>query len=84
MPVGVERVDAGTAQRHLIASALTTDELSRRPATCCAAAFSRSATTTILEAQSRYCTPSPPIGRSNDDEVIILAEMTNPYAEKTY
>ncbi|HMF13426.1 MAG TPA: hypothetical protein VKE94_14005, partial [Gemmataceae bacterium] len=83
-PVGVERLDAGTAQRQLTANALTTDELS----------LSARNVLRRWVLSGRYDEDPPGAiaalhtiatdGRGDEDEVITLAEMSYLYAEKTH
>jgi len=54
-----------------------------RPATSCAAGFSRSATMTIRRAQSPHCTRSPPMAAAARMRVITLAEIAYLHGEKT-
>ena len=82
-PVGVERVDAGTAQRQLTANAMTADELSRS---------ARNVLRRWVLSERYDDDPESAIaalhgivadGRGDEDEVITLAEMAYLYAEKT-
>src|SRR5215471_2627028 len=82
-PVGVERVDAGTAQRQLTANALTAHELSPS---------ARNVLRRWVLSERYDDDPAGAIaalhgivadGRGDDDEVITLAEMSYLYAEKT-
>ena len=82
-PVGVERVDAGTAQRQLTANALTADELSPS---------ARNVLRRWVLSERYDDDPVGAIaalhqiaadGRGDEDEVITLAEMAYLYAEKT-
>ena len=83
-PVGVERVDASTAQRQLTANALTTDELSPS---------ARKVLRRWVLSDRYDDDPAGAIaalhtiatdGRGDEDEVITLAEMAYLYAEKTH
>ena len=82
-PVGVERVDAGTAQRQLTANAMTADELSPS---------ARNVLRRWVLSERYDDDPAGAIaalhgiiadGRGDEDEVITLAEMSYLYAEKT-
>jgi len=82
-PVGVERVDASTAQHELTANALTTDELSPS---------ARNVLRRWVLSERYDDDPAGAIaalhtiatdGRGDEDEVITLAEMAYLYAEKT-
>ena len=82
-PVGVERVDAGTAQRQLTTNALTADELSPS---------ARNVLRRWVLSDRYDDDPAGAIaalhtivtdGRGDEDEVITLAEMAYLYAEKT-
>jgi hypothetical protein len=82
-PVGVERVDFGTAQRQLTANALTADELSPS---------ARNVLRRWVLSERYDDDPASAIaalhgiiadGRGDEDEVITLAEMAYLYAEKT-
>ena len=82
-PVGIERVDAGTAQRQLTANALTADELSPS---------ARNVLRRWVLLERSDDDPAGAIaalhgivadGRGDEDEVITLAEMAYLYAEKT-
>jgi len=82
-PVGVERVDASTAQRQLTANVLTGDELSPS---------ARNVLRRWVLSERYDDDPAAAIaalhaivadGRGDDDEVITLAEMAYLYAEKT-
>jgi pimeloyl-ACP methyl ester carboxylesterase len=82
-PVGVERVDVGTAQRQLTANALTADELSPS---------ARNVLRRWVLSERYDDDPAGAIaalhgiiadGRGDEDEVITLAEMVYLYAEKT-
>jgi hypothetical protein len=83
-PVGVEHVDAGTAQRQLTANALTTDELSPS---------ARNVLRRWVLSERYDEDPAGAIaalhtiaadGRGDEDEVITLAEMSYLYAEETH
>jgi len=83
-PVGVERVDASTAQRQLTANALTADELSPS---------ARNVLRRWVLSDRYDDDPAGAIaalhtiatdGRGDEDEVITLAEMAYLYAEKTH
>jgi len=83
-PVGVERVDASTAQHELTANALTTDELSPS---------ARNVLRRWVLSERYDDDPAGAIaalhtiatdGRGDEDEVITLAEMSYLYAEKTH
>jgi pimeloyl-ACP methyl ester carboxylesterase len=83
-PVGVERVDASTAQRQLTANALTTDELSPS---------GRNVLRRWVLSDRYDDDPAGAIaalhtiatdGRGDEDEVITLAEMSYLFAEKTH
>ena len=82
-PVGVERVDASTAQRRLTANVLTTDELSPQ---------ARNVLRRWVLSERYDDDPAGAIaalhaiatdGRGGEDEVITLAEMAYLYGEKT-
>ena len=82
-PVGVERVDAGPAQRQLTANALTADELSPS---------ARNVLRRWVLSERYDDDPAGAIaalhtiaadGRGDEDEVITLAEMAYLYGEKT-
>jgi hypothetical protein len=82
-PVGVERVDAVTAQRQLTANALTADELSPS---------ARNVLRRWVLSERYDDDPAGAIGalhgivsdgRGDEDEVITLAEMSYLYAEET-
>src|SRR5215469_13080565 len=82
-PVGVEHVDAGTAQRQLTANALTADELSPS---------ARNVLRRWVLSERYDDDPASAIaalhqiaadGRGDEDEVITLAEMAYLYGEKT-
>jgi pimeloyl-ACP methyl ester carboxylesterase len=82
-PVGVERVDAGAAQRQLTANALTADELSPS---------ARNVLRRWVLSERYDDDPAGAIaalhtiavdGRGDEDEVITLAEMAYLYGEKT-
>src|ERR1700758_1585857 len=83
-PVGIERLDAGTAQRQLTANALTADELSPS---------ARNVLRRWVLSERYDEDPADAIaalhtiatdGRGDEDEVITLAEMAYLYAEKTH
>jgi pimeloyl-ACP methyl ester carboxylesterase len=83
-PVGVERVDASTAQHELTANALTADELSPS---------ARNVLRRWVLSERYDDDPAGAIaalhtiatdGRGDEDEVITLAEMAYLYAEKTH
>jgi pimeloyl-ACP methyl ester carboxylesterase len=83
-PVGVERVDAVTAQRQLTANTLTADELSPS---------ARNVLRRWVLSERYDDDPAGAItalhgivadGRGDEDEVITLAEMSYLYAEKTH
>jgi pimeloyl-ACP methyl ester carboxylesterase len=83
-PVGVERVEASTAQRQLTANALTADELSPS---------ARNVLRRWVLSDRYDDDPAGAIaalhtiatdGRGDQDEVITLAEMSYLYAEKTH
>jgi pimeloyl-ACP methyl ester carboxylesterase len=83
-PVGVQRVDANTAQRQLTANALTADELSPS---------ARNVLRRWVLSERYDDDPAGAIaalhtigtdGRGDEDEVITLAEMAYLYAEKTH
>jgi pimeloyl-ACP methyl ester carboxylesterase len=83
-PVGVERLDAGTAQRQLTANALTADELSPS---------ARNVLRRWVLSERYDDDPAGAInalhritadGRGDEDEVITLAEMAYLYAAKTH
>src|SRR6516165_3130703 len=83
-PVGVERVDATTAQHELTANALTADELSPS---------ARNVLRRWVLSERYDEDPAGAIaalhtiatdGRGDEDEVITLAEMAYLYAEKTH
>jgi pimeloyl-ACP methyl ester carboxylesterase len=83
-PVGVERVDASTAQRQLTTNALTADELSPS---------ARNVLRRWVLSDRYDDDPAGAIaalhtivtdGRGDEDEVITLAEMAYLYAEKTH
>src|SRR6516225_8554220 len=83
-PVGVERVDATTAQHELTANALTADELSPS---------ARNVLRRWVLSERYDDDPAGAIaalhtivtdGRGDEDEVITLAEMAYLYAEKTH
>src|ERR1700758_2600806 len=83
-PVGIERLDAGTAQRQLTANALTADELSPS---------ARNVLRRWVLSDRYDDDPAGAIaalhtiitdGRGDEDEVITLAEMAHLYAEKTH
>jgi len=82
-PVGVERLDASTAQRRLTANVLTTDELSPQ---------ARNVLRRWVLSERYDGDPAGAIaalhaiatdGRGGEDEVIILAEMAYLHGEKT-
>src|SRR5215469_3001482 len=82
-PVGVERVDAGAAQRQLTANAVTADELSPS---------ARNVLRRWVLSERYDDDPAGAIaalhgivadGRGDEDEVITLAEMSYLYAEKS-
>jgi hypothetical protein len=82
-PVGVERVDAVTAQHQLTANALTADELSTS---------ARNVLRRWVLSERYDDDPAGAIaalhgiaadGRGDEDEVITLAEMSYLYAEET-
>src|SRR5262245_53554426 len=83
-PVGVERLDAGAANRQLTANVLTADELS----------LSAQNVLRRWVLSDRYASdPAGAIaalhaivtdGRGDEDEVITLAEMAYQYGEKTH
>src|SRR6516164_2915204 len=83
-PVGVEHVDAVTAQRQLTANALTADELSPS---------ARNVLRRWVLSERYDDDPASAIaalhtiatdGRGDEDEVVTLAEMAYLYAEKTH
>jgi pimeloyl-ACP methyl ester carboxylesterase len=83
-PVGVERLEAGAANRQLTANVLTTDELSpsaqnvlRR---CVLSERYDSDPAGAIAALHGIVTD----GRGEEDEVITLAEMAYQYGEKTH
>jgi len=82
-PVGVERLDASTAQRRLTANVLTTDELSPQ---------ARNVLRRWVLSERYDDDPAGAIaalhaiatdGRGGEDEVITLAEMAYLHGEKT-
>ena len=82
-PVGIERLDASTAQRRLTANVLTTDELSPE---------ARNVLRRWVLSERYDDDPAGAIaalhaittdGRGGEDEVITLAEMAYLYGEKT-
>src|SRR5271169_4235169 len=82
-PVGVDRLDAGTAQRELTASALTADELSPS---------ARNVLRRWVLSERHDSDPEGAIaalhtiavgGRGDADEVVTLAEMAFLYGEKS-
>ncbi|MFL5267282.1 MAG: esterase/lipase family protein [Stellaceae bacterium] len=82
-PIGVERLDASTAQRRLTANVLTTDELSPQ---------ARNVLRRWVLSERYDDDPAGAIaalhtiatdGRGNEGEVITLAEMAYLYGEKT-
>src|SRR3974377_520178 len=82
-PVGVERVDAGTAQRQLTANALTADDLTPS---------ARNVLRRWVLSERYDDDPAGALaalhtiaadGRGDEDEVITLAEMAYLYGEKT-
>src|SRR5258708_39465715 len=82
-PVGVERLDASTAQRRVTANVLTTDELSPE---------ARNVLRRWVLAERYDDDPAGAIaalhaiateGRGDEDEVITLAEIAYLYGEKT-
>jgi len=83
-PVGVDRLDAGTAQRQLTANALTADELSPS---------ARNVLRRWVLSERYDDDPAGAIaalhtiaedGRGDEDEVITLAEMAYLYGERTH
>jgi pimeloyl-ACP methyl ester carboxylesterase len=83
-PVGVKRLDAGTANRQLTANVLTMDELSPSARNVLrrwvlSEEFDSDPAGAIAALQ-RIATD----GRGDEDEVITLAEMAYQYAEQTH